>query len=84
MGKTPRLLASHDQRVAIVACHPQQEVVAVGYEDGMVLLMRIEDGAEILARKPGAGAGLGAGMEPGRRVVGFGTEDGEAGLIQLT
>ncbi len=84
MGKTPRLLASHDQRVAIVASHPQQDVVAVGYEDGMVLLMRLEDGAEILARKPGAGSVSALAWSRDGAVVGFGTEDGEAGLIQLT
>ena len=84
MGKTPRLLASHDQRVAVVASHPQQDVVAVGYEDGMVLLMRLEDGAEILARKSGAAPVSALAWSWDGAVVGFGTEDGEAGLIQLT
>jgi WD40 repeat protein len=41
MGKTPKLLAAHEHRVAVVACHPQQDVAAVGYEDGMVLLVRL-------------------------------------------
>jgi len=36
-----------------VACHPQKEVTAVGYEDGLVLLVRMTDGAEVLARRPG-------------------------------
>ena len=51
------MLAPYEHAVAVVACHPRQEVVAVGYEDGMVLLVRIEDGAEILARKPGGARG---------------------------
>jgi len=36
-----------------VACHPQKEVTAVGYEDGLVLLVRMTDGAEVLARRTG-------------------------------
>ena len=36
-----------------MACHPQKEVTAVGYEDGLVLLVRMTDGAEVLARRPG-------------------------------
>src|SRR5207245_9128170 len=55
MGKTPRILAPTEVQAEVVACHPKQEVVAVGYADGLVLLVRIEDGAEVLARK-GAGA----------------------------
>ena len=53
MGKTPRILAPAEAQVEVVACHPKQEVVAVGYADGLVLLVRIDDGAEVLARRPG-------------------------------
>ena len=52
MGKQPRLLAPSEHRVAVVACHPRQEIVATGFGDGMVLLVRVEDGAEILAKRP--------------------------------
>jgi hypothetical protein len=34
MGKTPRILAPAEAQVEVVACHPKQEVVAVGYADG--------------------------------------------------
>src|SRR4029077_18183425 len=60
MGKTPRLLAPAEVMIEVVACHPKQEVVAVGYADGLVLLVRIEDGAEVLARNKGAGAPISA------------------------
>src|SRR6266700_4357230 len=56
MGKQPRMFAAFAVRVTAVACHPKQEVVAVGYADGTVLLVRIEDGAEVLGKKPGEGA----------------------------
>ena len=67
MGKTPRLLAPTEAQVEVVACHPKQEVVAVGYADGLVLIVRIEDGAEVLARKPAGGAGHRARLERGRQ-----------------
>ena len=53
MGKQPKILAPTEKQVEVVACHPQEDVVAVGYADGLVLLVRGDDGAEILAKKPG-------------------------------
>jgi WD40 repeat protein len=81
MGKQPRMLAPYEHKVAVVACHPRQEVVAVGYEDGMVLLVRIEDGAEILARKPGEAPVTALAWDLTR--LAFGTEDGAAGVVEL-
>jgi WD40 repeat protein len=83
MGKTPELLAAHEHRVGVVACHPQQDVAAVGYEDGMVLLVRLEDGAEILARNPGSAAVSALAWDAGGAALAFGAEDGEAGILNL-
>src|SRR5262249_22163381 len=55
MGKQPRILAPTEAQAEVVACHPKQEGVAVGYADGLLLLVRIDEGAEVLAHKP-AGA----------------------------
>ena len=52
MGKQPQLRAPSEQQADVVACHPKQGVVAVGFADGLVLLVRTDDGAEILARSP--------------------------------
>jgi len=83
MGKTPRMLAPAEVQAEVVACHPKQDVVAVGYADGLVLLVRIEDGAEILARK-GAGAPITAlAWNASGTGLAFGAEDGEAGVIDL-
>jgi WD40 repeat protein len=83
MGKTPRILAPAEPQVEAVACHPKQEVVAVGYADGLVLLVRIEDGAEILARK-GAGAPITAlAWSATGTALAVGAEDGSAGVIDL-
>ncbi len=83
MGREPRLLAPSEHRVEIVACHPRQEIVAAGYGDGMVLLIRISDGAEILAKRPSgtpitALAWSGDGM-----LFAWATDNGEAGIVDL-
>ena len=83
MGKEPLVLAPSEQRVATVACHSRQEIVAAGYSDGMVLFIRIQDGAEILGRKPGAAPVTALGWSADGRFLAFGTEDGEAGVLDL-
>jgi hypothetical protein len=84
MGKAPRMLAPYKSLVAVVACHPAQEAVAVGFEDGLVLLVRIEDGAEVIAKRPGSAPVSALAWEPAGTRLAFGTEDGEAGLVDLT
>jgi WD40 repeat protein len=83
MGKEPRILAPSEHRVTVVACHPRQEIVAAGYGDGMILLVRIEDGAEILARKPGPAPVSALAWSADGKLFAFGTEDGEAGILDL-
>jgi WD40 repeat protein len=84
MGKEPVLLAPHSARVAAVACHPKADVIAAGYSDGMALLVRIEDGAEILVRKPGEGAVSALAFSADGSLLAFGTETGEAGIVDLS
>lgn len=52
LARMPLLLAPYRRLVAAVACHPIKEIAAVGYEDGLVLLVRIPDGAEIMVKAP--------------------------------
>src|SRR5256886_17281304 len=80
MGKQPRMLAPYDKRAVAVACHPSQEIVAVGFEDGLVMLCRMEDGAEILAKKPGTAPVSALAWNAEGAQLAFGTEDGEAGV----
>src|SRR5262247_4181361 len=84
LGKTPKLFAPYEHAVAVVACHPAQDVVAAGYQDGMVLLVRVEDGAEILARAPGAGPVAALAWDSSGTLLAFGTEEGEAGIVDLS
>jgi WD40 repeat protein len=83
MGKQPRLLAQAEPRVEVVACHPKQDIVAAGYGDGMVLLVRIEDGAEILAKKPGDAPVTALAWSADGLLLAWGAEDGAAGIVNL-
>ena len=83
MGKQPAMLGPLPTRVTTIACHPASDVIAAGYADGTVLMLRMEDGAEILVRRNDgvAIAGL-AWNADGARLV-FATEAGEGGLLAL-
>jgi WD40 repeat protein len=81
MGKAPKVLSPAEHRITAVAAHPKQEVCAVGYEDGMMLLTRVEDGAEVLARNPGNSPVAALAWNAAGTLLAFGTEDGEAGVI---
>ena len=83
MGKQPKMLAPLQSRVTVVACHPKQDVVAVGYADGTVLFVRIEDGAEILVNKPSAMSATALCWDRSGTQLAFGTEAGAAGLVSL-
>ena len=83
MGKQPRLLAPAEPRVEAVACHSKQDIVAAVYSDAMVLIVRVEDGAEILAKKPGDAPVTALAWGADGTLLAFGTESGEAGIIDL-
>jgi WD40 repeat protein len=83
MGKTPRVLTPSGHRIDVVACHPRTEVVAAGYDNGLVMLARIEDGAEILAKKPGDSPVTALAWSGDGRLLAWGTDSGEAGIIDL-
>jgi WD40 repeat protein len=83
MGKTPQMFAAFAVRATMVACHPKQEVVAVGYADGTVLLVRVGDGAEVLARNPGGAPVTALAWDAVGGLLAIGTEDGAAGVIDL-
>jgi hypothetical protein len=83
MGKTPRMLAPAENLATVVACHPKEPVVAVGYADGLALLVRLEDGAEIAVKRPGAAPVSALAFNASGSLLAFGTEEGEAGIIDL-
>jgi len=83
MGKEPAMLAPLQARVAMVACHPKQDIMAVGYGDGTVLMVRLEDGAEILVRRNGSAPVSALAWNARGTLLAFGTEDGDAGIVEL-
>jgi hypothetical protein len=83
MGKEPAMLAPLQARVSAVACHPKQDILACGYGDGTVLMVRIEDGAEILVRRRGTAAVSALAWSGKGSLLAFATEEGDAGLVAL-
>ena len=83
MGRQPKLQASSVARVAVVACHPRQPVVAAGYADGAVLLVRVDDGALIEVKAKGAAPVTALGWDAQGLTLAFGTEAGEAGALSF-
>jgi len=83
MGKAPTMLAPSEGNVTCVRCHPRQPVAAVGYEDGLVLLVRLDDGAEVLAKRPGDAPVSALAWNATGTILAVGCEDGEASVIAL-
>ena len=83
MGKEPAMLAPLQARVSMVACHPKQDIMAAGYSDGTVLIVRLEDGAEILVRRNGGEPVSALAWNAKGTLLAFGTEDGDAGMLEF-
>jgi WD40 repeat protein len=83
MGKEPAMLAPLQARVSMVACHPKQDILAAGYSDGTVLMVRLNDGAEILVRRNGSAAVSALAWNAKGTLLAFAAEDGDAGLLAL-
>jgi WD40 repeat protein len=84
MNKAPRECGVREAKVSQVAFHPKALVIAIGYDDGWILLCRLTDGAEILVRRPER-----EGQDPvsafawddaGTQLL-FGTTEGQAGVL---
>lgn len=83
MGRQPMQLGAREELVTRVACHPAEEIVAIGYRDGMVLAVRMADQEEALLRRPGGGPVSALAWDRGGTRLAFGTEEGAAGIIDI-
>ena len=84
MGKAPKELGTRgDSMVVAVACHPAEDVVAIGYADGMIMAVKIEDAAEVLLRRPGGSPVTTMNWDQSGMRLAFGTEKGESGLVTI-
>ncbi|OJU52517.1 MAG: hypothetical protein BGO03_02835 [Mesorhizobium sp. 61-13] len=85
MGKPPLELGTRgNTMVTCVACHPSQDVVAIGYEDGMVIAARFTDAKEVLLRRPGKGAITAMMWDRQEQRIAFGSAAGDCGVIDIT
>jgi WD40 repeat protein len=87
MGKAPRECGVRPKRVSQVAFHPGALVLAIGYEDGFVMLVRLTDASELLVRAPPASDGAQAisalAWDRQGRKLAIGGADGYAGILTL-
>ena len=83
MGKEPAMLAPLQARVSAVACHPKQDILAAGYDNGTILLVRLEDGAEILVRRDGGAPVAALAWSEKSSLLAFAAQDGDAGLLEF-
>ncbi|GGJ39055.1 WD40 repeat domain-containing protein [Neoroseomonas lacus] len=85
MGKAPTELAGGDGVICTtVACHPTQEVVAAGFDDGLVLIAEVGSGRVVPVAAPRGSAVSALAWNGVGSHLAFGTEGGFAGLIDLS
>jgi WD40 repeat protein len=85
MGKAPIELAGGDGIVCTrVAAHPQQEMVAGGFADGLVVLADINSSRILPIAPPGHGAVSALAWNASGSHLGFGTEKGFAAIVDLS
>jgi hypothetical protein len=58
-------------------------VVAIGYENGMIVAARIVDGKEAVLRREGFAPITRLGWDAAGRRIAFGSGEGEAGIIDI-
>lgn len=84
MGKAPLELGTRaNALVSTVACHPHEEIVAIGFNDGMILCARFSDGKEILLKTYNESAITALSWDKTGYNLAFGSENGECGIINI-
>jgi WD40 repeat protein len=85
MGKAPQELGTRANiMVTQVSFHPAEEVLAIGFIDGMILGVRLADGKEALLRRPGKGAITGLSWSANGKLLAFSSEAGDCGVIDIS
>lgn len=85
MGKAPEELGTRANiMVTSVAFHPVEEILAIGFVDGMILGARMADGKEALLRRPGKGAITSMGWSGNGKLLAFASEAGDCGVVDIS
>ncbi|MBB3809316.1 WD40 repeat domain-containing protein [Pseudochelatococcus contaminans] len=83
MGKAPRECGVRSAVVTRVAFHPGALVLAAGYADGAILMIRLTDAAELLVRSPDTSVVSALAWDAKGSKLAFGTDNGNAGILTL-
>lgn len=89
MGKPPEELGSMDKvLVTCVVCHHDADMLAIGYKNGLILGARISDGKCVSLREVVDGNSgspiTSMGWDERGIKLAFGTEAGEAGIVDIS
>ena len=85
MGKAPMELAGGDNVICTrVACHPQHDMVAAGFTDGLVVLADINTARILPIAAPGRGSISALAWSPDGSRLALGTEAGFAAIVDLS
>ena len=85
MGKAPLELGTRANiLVTAVEFHPSDEVLAIGFMDGMILGVRLTDQKEALLRRPGKGAITSMAWSKSGRQIAFASEAGDCGVVDIS
>lgn len=88
MGEMPLMLAAREYaNVSVVAGDPGNPLLAVGYEDGMVLITELDEQAEVprsvVIRTPALGEISSLAFAPDGKALAIGMANGGAGIMPM-
>jgi len=84
MGKPPTELGTGDGIVKRIACHPELEILAAGFDTGMVLIIDIAKEKILPVCGPGRGAISALAWSGTGAYLALGTETGFAAIVDFT
>ena len=85
MGKAPQELGTRANIMATcVKFHPAEDILAIGFIDGMILAVRIGDAKEALLRRPGKGAITSMSWSKSGKLLAFASEAGDCGVVDIS
>ena len=84
MGKAPSELGASDGSVKRVACHPEHEVVAAGFDTGLVVVIDIAAERILPVCGPGRGGITALGWSGSGAHLALGTEHGFAAVVDFS
>jgi WD40 repeat protein len=86
MGENPLMVGGGvdaNASVTSVAAHPQANVIAVGFSDGLLTMVRLPDGAEVLIRNACEDEITSITWRKDGKALLFGTANGKCGYVEI-